>query len=205
MTVRYFTFSRAAIAAKKLGQKLRFTKGKGYWLSGKPKPVSAQTGEITMFDSVNPSEIPGHARAVAGYVGGYWPTFAKLGSLFPASHRLSIAVNAGEDAECLDVEKGDATNEQAPAWVRRQLKRGIRRPVVYTSVSNAPALIAALERNGVHRAQYRLWTAHYTYKPHRCGPACGYGQVYADATQFSDHALGKNLDASLCSPSFFQV
>jgi hypothetical protein len=30
---------------------------------------------LTMFDSVTVSQIPAKAEAVAGYVGGHWPTF----------------------------------------------------------------------------------------------------------------------------------
>lgn len=197
--MRYFTFKSAALAAKKSWQKLRFTAGQGYWLFGKPP---AQP--ITMFDSVDVSQIPATAKAVAGYVSGRWPTYPALVKDFPHAHRLSIAVNAREDADCLDVESGDAVNSQAAAWVKRQIARGVKRPVVYTSVSNAPALLAALKQAGIKRPQIRLWTAHYTFKEHRCTSKCWPGFTgTADATQYHDHALGKNLDASLCSPTFF--
>ena len=39
---------------------------------------------------------------------------------------------------------------------------------------------------------------------HPVASACGFGMTgKADATQYSDHALGKNLDASICAPTFF--
>lgn len=197
--MRYFTFRKAALAHRLAGQVLRFTAGKGYWLFGKPRAK-----QITMYDSIDPGQIPANAAAVAGYVGGHWPTFGTLIAEWPAkTHKLSIAVNAHEDAECLDVERGDATIDQTPEWVRRQLGRGVKRPVVYTSVSEAAMLLRALERAGINRNQIRLWTAHYTFKPHRCSASCGFGSFQADATQYSDHALGKNLDASLCAPGFF--
>lgn len=200
--MKYFTFRKDALAHKKVWQKLRFTAGRGYWLFGKrPKPKTP----ITMYDSIDVSQIPSNAAAVAGYVGGRWPTFYSLERKFPKAHRLSIAVFASEDAECLDVEPGDARIDQAPAWVKRQLKRGVYRPVVYTSVSLAPKLLQALTASGIKRSQYRLWTAHYTFKPHLCSSSCGFGELRADATQYSDHALGRNLDASLCLPSFFDV
>lgn len=195
--MRFFTFRKAALAVKKAGQILRFTRGKGYWLFGPAE-------EITMYDSVDLSQIPSNAQAVAGYVGGHWPTYSQLAGKFPQAHRLSIAVQASEDAECLDVEKGDAQIADAPAWVKRQMKRGVKRPVVYTSVSQAQPLLNYLAAYGIHWSQVRLWTAHYTFTPHRCDKACGFGFTgRADATQFSDHALGRNLDSSLCSPDFF--
>ena len=200
--MRYFTFKKVALAHKAAWQKLRFAAGKGYYLVGKrPKPKAQP---VTMYDSVNVSQIPANAAAVAGYVGGHWPTFPSLVKAFPHAHRLSIAVNASEDAECLDVEAGDASIADAPAWVKRQLARGVKRPVVYTSVSQAPGLLRELAKAGIARTAIRLWTAHYTFKPHLCDARCGFGMSgTADATQYSDHALGKNLDASLCSPSFF--
>lgn len=202
---RFYTYRKNALKAKLRGQVLKFTKGKGYWLFGKPKPAPpAPLAELTMFDSVTPTQIPANAKAVAGYVNGLWPTWDTVCRLFPHAKHLSIAVNAHADAEALDIERGDAINEDAPAWLRRQQKRGVKQPVLYTSVSNAQALVELLRRNGISRSEYRLWTAHYTYKAHRCSSVCGFGfTAGADATQYSDHALGKNLDASLCSPTFF--
>ena len=196
--MRYFTFKRLALAAKRPWQKLRFRAGKGYWLFG------SRPAEVTMFDSVNLSQIPANAKAVAGYVGGRWPTFDALVAQWPYAKHLSIAVNATEDAECLDVERGDANALQAPAWVKRQWHRGVARPVVYCSVSDAKGVLDTLARAGITRSMLRLWTAHYTFRPHRCTSACGFGFTgQADATQYTDRALGRNLDASLCSPDFF--
>lgn len=156
-----------------------------------------------MFDSVTVREIPADAEAVAGYANGEWPTFALLSRTHPHARRLSIAVNASADADCLDVEPRDATNAEAAAWVRRQQARGVKRPAVYTSVSNARALLTALKRAGVERRDIRLWTAHYTGRPHRCSPLCRFGfWARADATQFTDRSHGRNLDESLCADSF---
>jgi hypothetical protein len=121
----------------------------------KPKPVPVPkppTTPIAMFDDVNIDLIPKSAPAVAGYVGGRWPTFKTLAKAFPHAKLLSIAVTAAEDAMCLDVERGDATPAQAPAWVKRQHARGVRLPIVYTSAS-LPA--GARERSRVARAQAR--------------------------------------------------
>ncbi len=157
-----------------------------------------------MYDSVTLDAIPASAQAVAGYAGGAWPTAQHLAARWPHAHRLSIAVNAGEDADCLDIEKGDATPDQAPAWFHRQRARGItRKPVFYTSLSNALALIETLRVHGIARSEYCLWTAHYTDVPHICGPSEGLSGA-ADATQWTDRALGRNLDESLCSSAFFR-
>lgn len=161
---------------------------------------------MLMYDSVTLTEIPPTADAVAGYVDGIYTTWPELCKRFPKAHKLSIAVSVEGDAECLDVEPRDATNAQAPAWVRRQQARGVARPVVYTSLSNAKALLDVLEAAGIARSAVRLWTAHYTHTAHRCGPSCGFGlHTIADATQYTDIALARNLDCSLVSDTFFPV
>lgn len=150
---------------------------------------------VTMFDSVTISEIPHAPEAVAGYVGGHFPTFHLLRQAFPHAHLLSIAVNAGEDAECLDIETGDATPNEAPAWVRRQKRRGVHRPCLYANASTMPAVKRELLRAGILLKEVRLWVAEWTGVAHI--PA-GY-----DACQWTDRAKGKNLDQSLCSSTFF--
>jgi len=156
-----------------------------------------------MFDDTNPNLIPGSAQAVGGYVNGKWQTFATIVKKFPNAKHLSIAVTAAADAECLDVERGDAVNSQAPAWVKRQIARGVHRPVIYTSVSNVGALLKVLNAAGIHREDVRIWSAHYNYRAHICGPSCGFGNFNADATQYTDRYSGKSLDATLCGPNFF--
>lgn len=159
---------------------------------------------LVMYDSVTLSAIPADAEAVAGYTSGRWPTFKEIPSRWPKAKHLSIAVNAEHDADCLDIERGDATPAQVPAWVRRQIARGAKKPVVYSSVSQMPTVLSILKASGIKRSKVRVWTAHYTGRPHRCGPECyrGFATV-ADATQYTNSALGRNLDASLVADSFF--
>jgi hypothetical protein len=160
---------------------------------------------IKMFDSTSISQVPADAPAVAGYVGGYWPTYLQLVQRFPRAYHLSIAINAAEDAECLDIERGDAVPDEAPAWVRRQVQRGVRRPVLYSSVSSMQIVLSCLESAGITRDSVRLWSAHYTGVPHLCsGGGCGYGLgAGVNATQWTDRSLNLNLDESLCDDSFF--
>lgn len=200
--MRYFTFRKVALAHKAVWQKIRFTAGKGYWLFGKrPAPKA----EFTMFDDINLDLIPASAEAVAGYVNGRWPTFSEAVRRWPSSKHLSIAVTAAANADCLDIERGDAEVFQAPDWFVRQRKRGVKRPAFYISVSEANGLEKELSRHGIKRSAYRLITAHYTGRAHRCTSACGFGfSGKADATQWTDKALNRSLDETLCSPDFFK-
>lgn len=167
------------------------------------KPV---VGPSIMYDSVTLSEIPRNAPAVAGYVGGRFLTFPKLAAQFPNARHVSIAVASTQDADVLDIEPGNSRPDLAPGWFRRQKARGLKRtPVLYSSLSDAKNVVSAMSRAGIPRNQYRLWTAHYTHKPHICGPSCGFGMpTTADATQWTDKALGRNLDQSLVRPSFWR-
>lgn len=169
------------------------------------KRLKAEVGAEVMFDSVTVDEIPPNAKAVAGYTGGAWPTYWELVKRFPHASVLDIAIAASYDATCLDVEAGDAAPAEAPAWVRRQQARGVKRPVVYTSVSGMDQLLELLRQAGIGRDEVRVWTAHYTFAPHVCGPhSCGeLRTTTADATQWTDQALGRNLDQSLVREGFF--
>lgn len=160
---------------------------------------------LTMYDSIDVRAIPADAAAVAGYVGGHWPTFPQLLKTHPHAHHLSIAVTAAEDADVLDIERGDATPDQAGAWAKRQHDRGVSRPCLYASVSSMPAVLANLTAHGILREHVRLWTAHYTGRPHLCSSVCGFGfRDHADATQYVNHGQhGENVDLSLCADDFF--
>lgn len=161
-----------------------------------------------MFDSISLETVPNDAPAVAGYTAGYWPTYAPFVARFPKLAKqgriVSIAIQAGYDADALDIEHGDATPDQAPGWVERQLARGLKRPILYSSLSDMPAVLTALANHGIHRSEVRVWTAHLNGE-HLCTPACGMGfNTTADATQWTFTAMGRNLDRSLTNDQFFK-
>lgn len=158
-----------------------------------------------MFDAVDIGQIPSDATAVAGYVNGNFVTFSQLDAMFPHADRLSIAVTAEADADALDVELEDADPSQVPAWYQRQKARGAARPVIYASVSDmTTAILPVLRQGGIARSDVRLWSAHWTYSAHLCGPgSCGAMPIQADATQWTDKALGRNLDQTLLASDFF--
>ncbi len=158
------------------------------------------------FDSVTVTEIPTDARAAAGYVGGSWPTFedGSLRKRCPHARLVSVAVASSHDAECLDVEPGDATPADAPRWVREQHLRGIERPIVYSAAGEMNAVLEALDNAGIHPDEYRVWTAHVGNGKHLCGPStCGLISVKAHGTQWTFDSGGHNLDESVVRPAFW--
>jgi hypothetical protein len=160
---------------------------------------------LTMYDSITISSIPKTAQYAAGYVGGLWPTYSSLRKELPNATLLSVAVSPAEDAECLDVENGDATIADVYAWLIRQRHvNGIARPVIYIQAGNVDKLMLTMNANLFSRDSYRLWSAHYGQGNHVCGPAtCKECSTAVDGTQWTDTADGKNLDQSSLLPTFF--
>ena len=158
-----------------------------------------------MFDSVTLSEVPPNPPAVACYVNGMFANHAEALHRFPNAHILTIAVNAGADADVLDIETYDATPADAPGWYRRQKARGLARPCLYASASVMESgVLPVLRTAGIPRTAVRLWSAHYTWSAHICSSTtCGAMSTDADGTQFTDRALGRNLDESLLLADFF--
>src|SRR5579872_1697633 len=131
---------------------------------------------LTMFDDIVATTLPsGGSYAYLGYVNGLWPNFPEVVKRFPGHDLLDMSVFASGNATGLDIENGDADIDQAPAWFQRQVALGVYRPVLYIQASNMKALEREMASCHISRASYRLFSAHYTDKPHLCSPkSCGY-------------------------------
>ncbi|HZR50130.1 MAG TPA: hypothetical protein VFB06_11480 [Streptosporangiaceae bacterium] len=161
---------------------------------------------LIMFDSITPDLLPtGAGYCYAGYVSGRWPDIGTIRQRFPHARTLSIAIDAAHDADALDIETGDATPADAAAWYERQRARGVTRPCLYASADLMQRnVVPLIEASGIARSAVRLWSAHYSYKAHICGPAsCRLMSIEADGTQWTDTALGRDLDESLLAADFF--
>jgi len=115
-----------------------------------------------MYDSVNINSLPA-GNIYAGYVGGLYPTYEQLVQKFPGKRIVSIAINASESAQVLDIETGDATNQQAVAWVQAMRKAGRKRPTIYTFEANFAAVKA--EFTAAHVELPDFWIASWTATP----------------------------------------
>lgn len=115
-----------------------------------------------MYDSVTPSDIPRSAPAVAGYVNGRYAWSAAGWDLFPSAYRKTISITASQVAMVLDVEAGDASPDQAPAWVRLSQRAGVAVPTLYCSrLGTWPATQAACRG-----LVCNYWVADYTGVAH---------------------------------------
>ena len=158
-----------------------------------------------MYDDVTLSLVPPDARAVGAYINGLYANVREARQRFPHAKIVTISITASEDADALDIENGDATISEAPAWVRRQHARGKKFPILYTSASNVDELVRVLDAAGISRSSYIIWSAHYTFSPHVCGPnTCGACRTQCEGTQFTDVALGRSLDESMLLAAFWR-
>lgn len=154
-----------------------------------------------MFDSVTPSAIGRLAStspdAVAGYVDGRYRDIAALERDYPNHRHLSIAVTARDDADCLDIENGDAVPAEAPGWLRRQHARGVARPWLYANTSTWPAVLRYVQLAGIPRGAFVKWRADFDGVQELQGDD--------DAKQFTDHWQGRNVDASVVRDEILEL
>ena len=161
---------------------------------------------LVMYDNVEVSLFVPGGDAYAGYVNGLYANISAVRAYAKAqgAQVVDISVFASGDATCLDVEPGNATPAQAPGWVKRQVARGVRRPIVYCSASQMNTVLRYLQGAGISRGQVRLWAAHYGAGRHICGPAtCHLVSVACDGTQWTDRSHGRSLDESALADNFF--
>lgn len=155
---------------------------------------------VAMYDSVSVSVLPHGAPAYAGYLNGNWPVFKSLPA---ASAHIPITVQAFpiypslvSRMVCLDVEPLDATPAEAGPWARGELRLGLK-PCLYSALKNGMAqteqsLAATLGAGW--RSKVFLWDADWTGSPRL-------DQGF-DATQWTDHYEGLNVDASAATRAF---
>lgn len=141
----------------------------------------------TMYDSVTAKDIPAHAAMVAGYVDGKFRWSQADWGRFPHAIKVRIAVSPHtDDGHVLDVEPGDSTPAQAPAWIRMRHAAGLARPTIYCNRSTWPAVRAACKG-----LTYEVWIAEWTGHQH--------GIAGAAACQWATPGLGSagHYDISL--------
>jgi hypothetical protein len=175
--------------------------------SGPPKLTApSSTPTVAMYDSVTLSVIPAHPPAVAGYLSGLFPTFGHLAADFPGALRVPIAIHAlpvypslvGRMA-CLDVEPLDATPAQSGPWARGEIRLGVK-PCLYSALKNGMAQVLVSLRQWLGsgwRSKVFLWDADWTGSPRL--------DAGFDATQWTDHYLNRNVDASVDTHAFLGI
>ncbi len=170
----------------------------------------------TMFDTASD---PGatfsglSVEAVAAYGNGKFANYTRAKQQFPNAHVLQIDVSGQGIGDTGDFEPGDMRYSRAGSWAKERIRAGVKRPVLYFSVSHWQEVMASLREAGVSRNDVRIWTAHYNGRPHLCSAACGFGITgTADATQWGSRDAhgtlpsryaGRNIDVSMTADDFW--
>ncbi len=159
---------------------------------------------LRMADAITAGNLPAGFDAYAGYVNGNWPDYNAIVQRFPNAKHLSISVFLANTADCMDIEAGDASPNQAATFVRERKTAGVSRPCLYASISVMPQVVANL--GGIQRSGYRLWSAHYGVGAHICGPnTCAYQGSATPACDGTQWASLNTYDESLLANDFFSL
>lgn len=163
-------------------------------------PAEVTAGYLLGLDTIDISQLHGLQFSwLAGYVGGWWPTFHPMviayPNLYKAGRIVSYAVSESEDADWCDCEKGDLTVPQVLAWLPRQFARGHKKPGVYASEDTwvNGGLLSALNHYGENIVRICAW---YTFH-------AAINDSWADCQQFTDRYAGRNLDGNVARTSLF--
>jgi hypothetical protein len=147
---------------------------------------------IEMYDGINAlaagiaRDFPTAAK-IAGYVNGTYAWSQAEWSLFPHADHVTISVTASANAgDVLDVERGDATPDQAAGWIAMRKANGLYRPTIYCSRSVIPAVRAGTGKYILGK-DYDIWVADYTGQPHEVA-APGNPPATCAATQYESTA-----------------
>ena len=120
----------------------------------------------TMGDATTLANIPPSVQIVGCYRNGLYAADPNhLNTLFPLNRYVHVWIDVDgshpESAQVLDVERFDATPEQAPGWViaRRKVVH-TSLPTVYCDRDTLPHVLAECAAEGLIAAEhYQLWIA----------------------------------------------
>lgn len=124
-----------------------------------------------LYDGINSLAPAIHAdfgspALVAGYVNGAYAWSSEEWNLFPHSAHVTITVTASANAgDVLDVERGDASPDEAYGWIRMRKAAGLFRPTIYCARGNLPAVRAG-SGSYVLGQDYDVWVADWTGSAH---------------------------------------
>ena len=156
---------------------------------------------LVMYDAITQSvsQMPTDGDIYAGYDDGSFNDVGAIIARFPDKPVVSIDVLAANQAQCLDVETGDAKVSDIDPWLANFALTGpvFDLPIIYMSVDLARSAFPTKHPNGC-----LLWSAHYTgTTPHICGPnTCGRLPYNADMTQWEST---NTYDKSSVNPAHF--
>lgn len=149
-------------------------------------PIPRPSGPRIMYDSTNLFDIPLSARMVAYYGDGRYAASGDAFAYHAGAQMVEIVVFAQtRGGHVLDIETGNASPEEAVAWVQDRRAEG-RDPSVYMNASTWPSVRAAFERARVKPPHY--WVADWDGNGDPASiPAGAVAKQYANPTITGAH------------------
>src|ERR1700733_11821288 len=131
--------------------KALFTKA---WRVSKGMRADLTTPTLLGQDSVGVNSLEAGLPVYAGYAYGPFNNWAALVKRFPSAKLISISpvVESSERVACLDVEPGNATPADAPAFYRLGKAGIVNKPTIYCSAGDTSAVVSAMSNAGISRS-----------------------------------------------------
>src|SRR5581483_2503859 len=162
---------------------------------------------FTAYDDTDALLIPTAAIVVFYYADG---RYANLGAVKarcpnaivcpvlpdPAEHPPLKEIVGWQRGVEIDVENTDFTPAMCPAHVRTCRGEGVA-PRIYCSLSTVPAVVEACDAAKISRSEYMIRSASWTGIPHIDTLEVNGAPAPIVGTQYTSHADGVSLDASL--------
>jgi hypothetical protein len=101
-----------------------------------------------MFDSTTTSDLPAHAKMLAGYVDGNFANVDEIRDRFPDATVVTITVIGTPGAHVCDTEVGNIGIPSTVAWAVNEIEAG-RKPTIYCMASAWPTVKAAVKAKGI--------------------------------------------------------
>jgi hypothetical protein len=149
------------------------------------------------YGSVTTDDIPTDAQVVFAYKYGTYAQIEAVTAHCPHARLVTVATEDGERADMYDIEHGAMTITGVIDALRLDLDDHVGLRAVYASLDTMPDVRGEIERAGISLADIRPVVAHFTDAPEL--PA------WASAVQWTQTALGRNLNEYLLRDSFFPV
>lgn len=149
----------------------------------------------TGYSSVTTDLIPVSAPVVFAYADGDYAQMEAVKEHCPRARVVSITTVGAVVATMYDFEAGALAYGEAASRVEEAHAHGIARPIIYAALDAMESDILPTLREEFQRDQYRLLPAHFTDTPEL--PA------WADGIQWTQTALGRNLNEYLLRDNFF--
>jgi hypothetical protein len=132
---------------------------------------------------------------VFAYAYGEYAQTKAVRAMCPHAIVLTVATRDGERADMYDYENGAMTADGLATAVEADLKAGVYKPILYASKDNYSEVWHALKAHDISGTEVRAIDANWTNHAHVDD---GF-----DGTQWTQAALGRNLNEYLLASDFF--